>query len=83
MVFPAGDDTRSGCEGDLSPQVRGYSVEQNLKPKVKWLSDLGMTREQVAKVMVVFPGILGLSLDKNLGQKRALLQEVLVCWMLC
>ena len=52
-----------------SPPVLGYSVEKNLKPKVKWLSELGMAQAQIIKVIVVFPRIFGCSIEQNLRPK--------------
>ena len=48
------------------PQILGCSVEQNLKPTVKWLLDLGLSTDQVAKAVACFPRILGLSINENL-----------------
>ena len=48
------------------PPILWYSIDQNLKPTVRWLSDLGLTKSQVAKAVATSPQILGLSIDQNL-----------------
>ena len=44
----------------------GTSIERTLQPKIHWLSDLGLTKSQVAKAVATFPQILGYSIDQNL-----------------
>ena len=41
-------------------------MEQNLKPTVGWLLDLGVNKTQVAKTVPTFPAILGYSIEQNL-----------------
>ena len=48
------------------PQVLGYSLEENLKPTVQWLRDLGLSKAEVAKVIARFPQVLSCSIDENL-----------------
>ncbi|CAE7809086.1 unnamed protein product [Symbiodinium sp. CCMP2592] len=55
------------------PQVLGYSIEANLKPTVEWIKALGLSQSQVAKVILghpqvakviaMFPPVLGLSIE--------------------
>ena len=59
-----------------SPQVFGYSIEQNLKPKVQWLKHLGLNLTQITKMIVAFPPILGLSVEGNLKRKVQWLMEL-------
>jgi len=59
----------------ISPQILGYSIEQNLKPTVVWLLGLGLSRSEVAKVVADFPNILGLSVQNNLMQKIVFLRK--------
>ena len=49
----------------------------SLKPKVEWLMELGLTNEDVVKVIAFFPAVLSLSINKNLGPKRVLLKDIL------
>ena len=49
-----------------SPSILGFSIEMNLKPTVQWLSDLGLSKAQVAKSVAAFPRILGYSIEQNL-----------------
>ena len=58
----------------VSPQVLGYSIEQNLKPTVQWMLDLGLNKAQVSKVISVFPPVLGYSLEKNMKVKWDMLR---------
>ena len=44
----------------------GQSIEENLKPKFRWIVDLGMTESQVAKAVASHPPVLGLSIEQNL-----------------
>ncbi|CAL1157544.1 unnamed protein product, partial [Cladocopium goreaui] len=44
----------------------GTSIERTLQPKIHWLSDLGLTKSQVAKAVATHPLILGYSIDQNL-----------------
>ena len=48
------------------PQILGLSIQQNLKPTVQWLLDLGLTKSQVAKAVAIHPQTLGLSIQQNL-----------------
>ena len=52
------------------------SVEGSLKPTVKWLQDVGLSHQQVAKVVAAFPQVLGYSLEANLKPTVAWLTEV-------
>ena len=56
-----------------SPAILGYSIEQNLKPTVQWLLDLGLSKTQAAKAVATFPPILGLSIEENFKPKCILL----------
>ena len=44
----------------------GQSIDNNLKPKLQWLSQLGLSKSQVAKTVATFPAILGCSIEQNL-----------------
>ena len=59
-----------------SPQVLGLSIEANLKPKVVWLEDVGLSHEQVAKVVAGFPQLFGLSIEANLKPTVAWVHDV-------
>ena len=50
-------------------RILGYSIEHNLKPKVVFLLQLGMTQGQVAKLIAAFPQVLGYSIKQNLTPK--------------
>ena len=54
----------------------GYSINGNLKPTVAWLEDVGLSREQVAKVVASFPQVVGCSIDGNLKPTVAWLEDV-------
>ena len=41
-------------------------IETKLKPKLHWLRHIGLSHDQVAKVVAGFPAILGLSVEQNL-----------------
>ena len=56
--------------------IWGINIEGNLKPKVAWLENVGLSRVQVAKVVAGFPAMLGLSLDGNLKPTVAWLEDV-------
>ena len=43
------------------------SIEGNLRPKVLWLLELGLSKMQVAKAVARYPQILSLSIDQNLN----------------
>ena len=58
------------------PPVLGCSIEGNLKPTVAWLEDVGLSRQQVAKVVAGFPAVLGYSIDGNLKTTVAWLEDV-------
>ena len=53
----------------VCPRFLSYSIERNLKPKVQWLSEFGLTKKQVAKVITTSPHILGCSIESNLKPK--------------
>ena len=50
-------------KSSLSP---GQHIETKLKPKLHWLRHIGLSHDQVAKVVAGFPPILGLSIEQNL-----------------
>lgn len=54
------------------PAILGYSIEDNLNPKLEWLKSLGV---DVDKVMKLNPGALGYSLEENLIPKINWLNE--------
>ena len=56
-----------------APQTLGYSIEQNLKPTVEWLSELGLSKAQVAKVVSAFPNVCGYSIEKKMASVHWLL----------
>ncbi|CAE7423337.1 unnamed protein product [Symbiodinium microadriaticum] len=62
--------------GSKRSKLWGCSVEKTLKPKVAWLEEVGLSREQVAKVVARFPQILGCGVETNLKPKMAWLEEV-------
>ncbi|CAK9104785.1 unnamed protein product, partial [Durusdinium trenchii] len=41
-------------------------IQTNLQPKLKWLRQLGLSHEQVAKAVTICPAILGYSVEQNL-----------------
>ena len=45
----------------------GRSIEGSLKPKFRWILDLGLTKSQAAKAVASCPQILGLSIEQNLN----------------
>mmetsp|Transcript_2149 Transcript_2149/g.6334 ORF Transcript_2149/g.6334 Transcript_2149/m.6334 type:complete len:97 (-) Transcript_2149:92-382(-) len=57
------------------PSLLGYSVEANLKPKLQWLKDLGMSDSQVAKAIAMKPSLLGCSVEDNLKPKLQWLKD--------
>jgi len=44
----------------------GQSIDNNLKPKLQWLSQLGLSKSQVAKAVAAFPKVLGYRIEQNL-----------------
>ena len=46
--------------------LNGMSIAEALQPGIHWLMSLGLTRHQVAKVIVRFPKVLGSSIERNL-----------------
>ena len=44
----------------------GISIERTLKTKIGWMSNLGITKRQIAKAVATFPQILGCSIEQNL-----------------
>ncbi|CAE7234967.1 cysK, partial [Symbiodinium necroappetens] len=48
------------------PQVLGCSIEENLKPTVRWFRDLGLSKAEVAKVIARFPQVVGCCIEDNL-----------------
>eukprot|EP00439_Symbiodinium_sp_Y106_P039627 s8097_g4.t2 len=55
------------------PRIWGISV---MKPTVAWLEDVGLSRQQVTKVVAGFPSVLGYSIDGNLKPTVAWLEDV-------
>ncbi|CAK9024459.1 mTERF domain-containing protein 1 [Durusdinium trenchii] len=47
-------------------ESRSQAIEGNLKPKLRWLLGLGLSKMQVAKAVAGFPRVLGLSIEENL-----------------
>ncbi|CAK9000933.1 Protein aardvark [Durusdinium trenchii] len=66
-------------EWTLSEDGQEFTMEaaENLKPKVKWLLDLELSKTQVAKAVASYPPILWRSIEKNLKPKAALLRSYL------
>ena len=62
--------------GSKRSKLWGCSVEKTLKPKVAWLEEVGLSREQVAKVVARFPQILGCGVETNLKPTVAWLEQV-------
>ncbi|CAJ1445531.1 unnamed protein product, partial [Effrenium voratum] len=50
----------------FSPQLLGYSIEDNLKPTVGWFAELGLSKAQIAKAVASSPQLLGCSIEDNL-----------------
>ena len=46
--------------------LAGQSIDNNLKPKLQWLSQIGLSKSQVAKAVAVFPKLLGYRIEQNL-----------------
>jgi len=46
--------------------VGRVSIERTLHPLLRWLTDLGLTKSQIAKAIATYPQILGCSLEHNL-----------------
>ena len=44
----------------------GQSIDNNLKPKLQWLSQLGLSKSQVAKAVAACPKLLGYRIEQNL-----------------
>ena len=44
----------------------GQHIETKLKPRLQWLQHVGLSHDQVAKVVAAFPGILRYSTEQNL-----------------
>jgi mTERF domain-containing protein len=49
------------------PQILGLSIQQNLKPTLRWFSSLGLERGHIAKIISYHPRIVGFSIQKKLG----------------
>ena len=58
------------------PAILGYSIEQNLKPTVQWLLDLGLSKTQVVKIVASKPQVFGCSIEQNLKPKVQWLLDV-------
>ena len=59
------------CETDAAAALAGVSsrqvsIDRTLEPALRFFFHLDMSRAQVAKVLAVFPSILGLSIEENL-----------------
>ena len=48
------------------PLSAGQSIDNNLKPKLQWLSQLGLGKSQIAKAVIAFPAILRYRVQQNL-----------------
>ena len=46
--------------------LAGQSIDDKLKPNLQWLSQLGLSKNEVAKVVATWPRILGYSIEKKL-----------------
>ena len=44
----------------------GQSIDNNLKPKLQWLSQIGLSKSQVAKAVAACPKVLGYRIEQNL-----------------
>ena len=55
------------------PAIVGCSIEQNLKPTVQWLFDVGLSQQQIAKAVATYPAMLSYSIQKNCMPKYILL----------
>ena len=58
------------------PRIWGVSVEGKFRHLVAWLEDVGLSRQQVAKVVAGFPPVLGCSIEGNLKPTVAWLEDV-------
>ena len=58
------------------PSVLGYSIEENLEPKLSWLKEgLGMDDKALSKLIQTLPAVLSCSIEETLnpssyGSKR-------------
>ena len=64
-------ETEGFCLEDLNSLKTGIlshtqSIEGQLKPKIRWLLELGLSKRQVAKAVAGFPRVLGYSIEQNL-----------------
>jgi hypothetical protein len=58
------------------PRVLGYSIEDNLKPKLSWLQDkLSLDDKSLSKLVLAQPHVFSCSIEANLEPKLAWLQE--------
>ena len=58
------------------PRIWGINIEGKLKPLAAWFTEVGLSRQQVAKVVACHPRVLGLSIDGNLKPTVAWLEDV-------
>ena len=58
------------------PGIWGVNIDSRFRPAVAWLEDVGLSREQVAKVVGCFPAVLGYSIENNLKPTVAWLEDV-------
>ncbi|KAH9324688.1 hypothetical protein KI387_004866, partial [Taxus chinensis] len=58
------------------PQILSLSIEKTLKPRIQYLKQCNLKKEQIAKILIRYPTFLGVSFDENLSKKSALLQEI-------
>ena len=58
------------------PQVLGYSVEDNMEPKLEWLqSRLDLDDAGLRKILLTLPALLGYSIEDNMEPKLAYLER--------
>ena len=61
----------------LKGSISGWRcIETNLRPKLKWLRQLGLSHDQVTKVVSTSPAILGYSIEQNLKTKAQWLLDL-------
>ena len=58
------------------PRIWGVNIDSRFRPAVAWLEDVGLSREQVAKVVAGHPAVLGYSIENNLKPTVAWLEDV-------
>ena len=59
------------------PQVLGYSLEDNIKPKVEYfVTELSLSKKDIGEIIKTHPQVLGYSLEDNIKPKVELLKRM-------